>query len=52
LSGSPGSFLAYHFVHLATAPPTADELDGRIAASLQKTSALTLISKSAMRPDK
>jgi hypothetical protein len=30
-------FLAYHFLHTAAAPPTADELGGRIEAWLQKT---------------
>jgi hypothetical protein len=31
------AFLAYHFLHTAAAPPTADELDGRIEAWLRKT---------------
>jgi hypothetical protein len=31
------AFLAYHFLHTAPEPPTADELDGRIEAWLQKT---------------
>jgi hypothetical protein len=31
------AFLAYHFLHAATAPPTADELDNRIEAWLRKT---------------
>jgi hypothetical protein len=30
------AFLAYHFLHTAPAPPTADELDGRIEAWLKK----------------
>jgi hypothetical protein len=31
------AFLAYHFLHTAAQPPTADELDGRIEAWLQKS---------------
>ena len=31
------AFLAYHFLHTAAAPPTADELDGRIEAWLRQT---------------
>ncbi len=31
------AFLAYHFLHIAPAAPTADELDGRIEAWLFKT---------------
>jgi hypothetical protein len=31
------AFLAYHFLHTASSPPTADELDGRIEAWLRKT---------------
>jgi hypothetical protein len=31
------AFLAYHFLHTATEPPTADELDGRIEAWLQRS---------------
>jgi hypothetical protein len=31
------TFLAYHFLYTAAAPPTADELDGRIEAWLRKT---------------
>jgi hypothetical protein len=31
------AFLAYHFLHTAPEPPTADALEGRIEAWLQKT---------------
>ena len=31
------AFLAYHFLHTASSPPTADELDSRIEAWLLKT---------------
>jgi hypothetical protein len=31
------AFLAYHFLHTAPQPPTADELDGRIEAWLQQS---------------
>jgi hypothetical protein len=31
------AFLAYHFLHMASEPPTADELDGRIEAWLRKS---------------
>jgi hypothetical protein len=31
------AFLAYHFLHTAAAPPTADELEGRVEAWLRKT---------------
>jgi hypothetical protein len=31
------AFLAYHFLHTAAAPPTADEVDGRIEAWLRQT---------------
>jgi hypothetical protein len=31
------AFLAYYFLHTAAAPPTADELDGRIEAWLRQT---------------
>ncbi len=31
------AFLAYYFLHTAPAPPTADELDGRIEAWLRDT---------------
>jgi hypothetical protein len=31
------AFLAYHFLHVAASPPTADELDGRIEEWLLKT---------------
>jgi hypothetical protein len=31
------AFLAYHFLHAAPAPPTAEELDGRIESWLGKT---------------
>jgi hypothetical protein len=31
------AFLAYHFLHTAPEPPTADELDGHIEAWLQKS---------------
>jgi Protein of unknown function (DUF3754) len=31
------AFLAYHFLHTAAEPPTADELDGRIEAWLQQS---------------
>jgi hypothetical protein len=31
------AFLAYHFLHTAASPPTADELDGRIEAWMRKT---------------
>jgi len=30
------AFLAYYFLHTAAAPPTADELDGRIEAWLRR----------------
>jgi len=35
-------FLAYHFLHVATSPPTADELDSRIEAWLLKTFGINL----------
>ena len=31
------AFLAYHFLHVAAAPPTQDELDGRIEQWLRKS---------------
>jgi hypothetical protein len=31
------AFLAYHFLHTAKTPPTADELDGQVEAWLRKT---------------
>ena len=31
------AFLAYHFLHAASSPPTADQLDGRIEAWLRET---------------
>ena len=31
------AFLAYYFLHTAAAPPTADELDGRIEAWLRQS---------------
>jgi len=36
------AFLAYHFLHTATAPPTADELDARIEAWLRETFGIDL----------
>ena len=44
------AFLAYHFLHAAAAPPTADELDGRIeACCCDRPSASTSISRSTTR---
>jgi len=36
------AFLAYHFLHTAAAPPTADELDGRIEAWLRQSFGIDL----------